>query len=234
MMNDMTYYDSTLIYILDTTNKAIEVVIGLRIITMMKPSLIFLSLLLFLLVVVAYVESRKDPGMVEGFQSILQLKSENNNPKTHQEEKLLLDEGHKCEEEKVRAIEKEEILQDFEPRPSVTAYNNNNVHSKLLKNSELLFEPRPSVTAYNNGNVHAMLKNSEFEPRPSVTAYNNKNIDSKLKNSEFEPRPSVTAYNNDNVDSKLKNNNNEFEPRPSVTAYNKEFEPIPSVTKYNN
>ncbi|XP_057749373.1 organ-specific protein S2-like [Arachis stenosperma] len=172
---------------------------------MMKPTTLASLSLLFLLLFVTSVESRKEPGMVEGFQSLLQLKAEN---KPNAQE-ILLDEGpnkQKCEEKKV-IMEIEMILEDFEPRPSVTAYNDDNIHSKL--------------------------KNKEFEPRPSVTAYNNDNIQSKLKNGGFEPRPSVTAYNNDNIHySKLKNN--EFEPRPSVTTYNKEFEPIPSVTKYND
>ncbi|RYR70033.1 hypothetical protein Ahy_A03g016548 isoform C [Arachis hypogaea] len=178
-------------------------------------------------IVVTSVESRKEPGMVEGFQSLLQLKAEN---KPNAQE-ILLDEGpnkQKCEEKKV-IMEIEMILEDFEPRPSVTAYNDDNIHSKL-KNKE--FEPRPSVTAYNNDNIQSKLKNSGFEPRPSVTAYNNDNANVMIKNNEFEPRPSVTAYNNDNIHSKLKKS--EFEPRPSVTTYNKEFEPIPSVTKYND
>ncbi|MED6166095.1 hypothetical protein PIB30_105718 [Stylosanthes scabra] len=179
---------------------------------MMKPTpLVLLSLLLFLFLVVASVESRKDPGMVEGFQSILQLKSENK-PKTHQE----------CEEEKVITVEKEVILQDFETRPSVTSYND-----------ELVGHHHQHHHHHHHEGDKLTLMKTKFEPRPSVTAYNNDNAHSKLlKNNEFEPRPSVTAYNNDNVDSMLKNS--EFEPRPSVTAYNKEFEPIPSVTKYND
>ncbi|RYR22828.1 hypothetical protein Ahy_B03g068122 [Arachis hypogaea] len=130
---------------------------------MMKPTTLASLSLLFLLLFVTSVESRKE---------------------------ILLDEcpnKQKCEEKKNN--------KEFEARPSVTAYNNDNVHG-MLKNNE--FEPRPSMTAYNNDNIQSKLKNSGFEPRPSVTAYNN----------EFEPRPSVTTYNK------------EFEPIPSVTKYN--------------
>ncbi|XP_052114949.1 organ-specific protein S2-like [Arachis duranensis] len=133
---------------------------------MTKPTtLAFLSLLFFVLFVAA-VESRKEPGMVEGFQSLLQVKVEN---KPNSQE-ILLDEGpnnkQKCEEKKVMIMEKEMILEDFEPSSSITTNNNDNIHFKL-KNIE--FEPRPSATAYNNDNIHATLKNSEFEPK---TKYN--------------------------------------------------------------
>ncbi|KAL1361974.1 hypothetical protein HN51_010278 [Arachis hypogaea] len=143
---------------------------------MTKPTtLAFLSLLFFVLFVAA-VESRKDRGMVEGFQSLLQVKVENK-PNTQE---ILLDEGpnkQKCEEKKV-IMEIEMILEDFEPSSSITTNNNDNIDFKL-KNIE--FEPRPSATTYNHDNIHAMLTNSEFEPRPSATAYNNDNIQSSTK-----------------------------------------------------
>ncbi|KAL4327123.1 hypothetical protein AHAS_Ahas13G0068600 [Arachis hypogaea] len=104
--------------------------------------------------------------MVEGFQSLLQVKTENK-PNT-QEEKVI--------------IEKKVILEDFKRRPSITAYNNDNIDSKL---KNIKFEPRPSATAYNNDNIDFKLKNSEFEPNPNAIAFNK----------EFEPIPSLTKYN---------------------------------------
>ncbi|XP_057749374.1 organ-specific protein S2-like [Arachis stenosperma] len=122
---------------------------------MTKPTtLAFLSSLLFFVLFVAAVESRKDRGMVEGFQSLLQVKVENK-PNT---EEILLDEGpnkQKCEEKKVMIMEKEMILEDFEPSSSITTNNNDNIHFKL-KNIE--FEPRPSATAYNNDNIQSSTK----------------------------------------------------------------------------
>ena len=138
------------------------------------------------------------------------------------------------------------ITEDFEPRPSVTAYNHDDTSATLKKKFVKDFETRPGAAA----NIDEVgpkgekltTVNNEFEPRPSVTSYNDENIDAMLKkrivkNSEFEPRPSVTAYNDEVIGATLKNKfvkNFEFGYKGEKPMVNDEFEPRPSITKYND
>lgn len=130
------------------------------------------------------------------------------------------------------------VSEDFEPRPSVTAY----VKQDSVRHD---FEPRPSATAY----VKQDSSRENFEPRPSITAYVNEmgtttSVMSKRDEEEeaakpallnsFEPRPNVSSYHDGDTsvvvvieekqpkmekeeDDRVSNTS--FEPRPNVSAY---------------
>lgn len=57
------------------------------------------------------------------------------------------------------------------------------------------FEPRPSVTSYHDDDVDQEEKKfvKDFEPRPSASAYNDDDVDQKFVK-DFEPRPDATVY----------------------------------------
>ncbi|KAK7257164.1 hypothetical protein RIF29_30939 [Crotalaria pallida] len=181
----------------------------------LKMRLIALASLPFLLLLfVTTVESRKDLGkylemimnnqkMPEKIhQDLLKLKAKipsGKNPTIQEQhvEHFI----HKFEEFLVANVKvtkgNKVFVEDFEPRPSPTIYDNENVDTK--ENKEFLkdFKPSQSISGYNS-------VNTEFELIPSVTTYNP--VDTK-----FEPRPSATAYNPVDI---------EFEPRPNLSMYN--------------
>ncbi|KAK7257935.1 hypothetical protein RIF29_32268 [Crotalaria pallida] len=217
----------------------------------LKMRLIALASLPFLLLLfVTTVESRKDLGkylemimnnqkMPEKIhQDLLKLKAKipsEKNPTI--QEQHVEDFIHKFEEFLVANAEvtkgNKVFVEDFEPRPSRTIYDNENVDTKENKEFFKDFKPKQSIGGFNS-------VNTEFEPIPSASAYNP--VDTKFEprssasaynpvdnpvDTKFEPRPSASAYNP--VDTK-------FEPRPSASAYNPvdtKFEPRPSVTAYN-
>ncbi|KAJ1378527.1 Organ specific protein [Sesbania bispinosa] len=117
--------------------------------------------------------------MPEGIQGLLQLKAEIEPVKNSM---------HKCDEKEPlvtntqEIIEKKVFTEEIEPRPNISAYDDDGVDTKKYMKE---FEPRPSVTAYREQIV------KKFEPRPSVTAYKG----DETLNTEFEPRPSTTKYN---------------------------------------
>lgn len=86
---------------------------------------------------------------------------------------------------------------DFEPRPSLTGYDNG-IGLKDEKKFDKDFEPRPSLTGYDNGKGLEGKKsfNENFEPRPSATGYDNGTglKGGRMFDKDFEPRPSATGY----------------------------------------
>ncbi|KAK8490266.1 hypothetical protein V6N11_048192 [Hibiscus sabdariffa] len=90
------------------------------------------------------------------------------------------------------------------------------------------FEPRPNVSAYGDDENLKVKKPSsfaeDFEPRPNVSAYGD-DADLKGKKSssfakDFEPRPNVSAYGDDgNLKGKAKSFTGDFEQEPNVSVY---------------
>ncbi|KAL0384104.1 UNVERIFIED_CONTAM: hypothetical protein Sradi_2804700 [Sesamum radiatum] len=102
---------------------------------------------------------------------------------------------------------------DFEPRPSATAYTNNDEMEKekyFLKD----FESRPSATAYADNDEmkegKSFVKN--FEPRPNLSAYTD--------NSDMEKEKSFVKDFDNKEMKEEKSFTKEFEPRPNLSAYN--------------
>lgn len=101
------------------------------------------------------------------------------NPKTP--EQLVEDSKHKCEEPLTTnaqvTIGKNVFTGYFEPILNMSAYDDNDVDTKENKGFVKDFEPRQSVTSYNDNKAgykgEYLLVNSQFEPRLSVTRYNN-------------------------------------------------------------
>ncbi|XP_051145284.1 organ-specific protein S2-like [Andrographis paniculata] len=119
-----------------------------------------------------------------------------------------------------KAHEKELFLKDFDPRPSVTAYVDNQNPEK--KNPFVTdFEPRSTYVG-NKKFQNKILFWENIEPRPSVTAYvdNLKSQEKKPSTKDFESEPNGATYMEDikaGADKKVFQG--DFEPRPSVTAY---------------
>lgn len=126
---------------------------------------------------VAIVESRKDSAeywktilndqeIPEEIQGLLKLNSEiqfEKNPKNP--EQLVEGSKHECDEPLTTntqvTIEKKVFTEDFEPRPNVSAYDDDNVDTKKNKEFVKDFEPRPNVSAYDDDNVNTE-ENKEF------------------------------------------------------------------------
>ncbi|XP_027355378.1 organ-specific protein P4-like [Abrus precatorius] len=227
----------------------------------MRPALAFLPLL-FVFLFAATAESRKDPEkywkmvmkdeeMPQGIQGLLQLTSENKPKMTP--EQLVEGSKLKCEEPLVTNTqitieekgftenvdtklgyknEEPQANSEFEPRPSVTNYDDFEPRPSTTKYND--FKPRPSTTKYNDFEPRSSVsKYNDFEPRPSTTKYNDFEPRSSVsKYNDFEPRPSTTKYNDFEPRSST-TKYNDFEPRPSTTKYN-DFEPRPSTTQYND
>ncbi|XVF01120.1 hypothetical protein REPUB_Repub04eG0060700 [Reevesia pubescens] len=153
----------------------------------------FLSLLLFADTVAA---ARKDAGeywravmkdepMPEALEGLVQIDavSSSSNEKTNCHTPAT---SFELKEEKI-------IVEDFErPRPKKKSFADD-------------FEPRPNVSAYGDDDDLKGEKSSsfakDFEPRPNVSAYGD---DADLKGEksssfakDFEPRPNVSAYGDD-------------------------------------
>ncbi|CAL5333618.1 unnamed protein product [Camellia sinensis] len=100
------------------------------------------------------------------------------------------------------AKERRPFVKDFEPRPSITGYHDDD---KLTEEKSFVkdIEPRPSITAYHDDDKLTKEKSfvKDFEPRPSITAYrgDDKLTEEKYFVKDFEPRPCITAYRDDNV-----------------------------------
>ncbi|KAI4297425.1 hypothetical protein L6164_037317 [Bauhinia variegata] len=193
----------------------------------------------------------KDQPMPKTIQGLLRLDSIIQSEEKSQFQEQLV-EGFQQNSEDPLATNTEVTItnklftQDFEPRPSVTDYNNGIVAIEK-KPFTKGFEPRPSVTNYNNSMVTMVKKlfTESFELKPSVTDYNNGivTIEKRSFTKDFELRPSATDYNNGIVAIEKRSFMKDFEPRPSATDYNKgmvtikvkslftkDFEPRPSVT----
>ncbi|KAI7980210.1 hypothetical protein LOK49_Contig180G00029 [Camellia lanceoleosa] len=70
------------------------------------------------------------------------------------------------------SAEKKAFVKDFEPRPNVSSYHDDEVDLKgkpFVKD----FEPRPDISAYHDDEVDLKGKPfvKDFEPRPDVSAY---------------------------------------------------------------
>ncbi|KAG9142606.1 hypothetical protein Leryth_011702 [Lithospermum erythrorhizon] len=111
---------------------------------------------------------------------------------------------------------------EFEPRPSVSAYDNElrleGENKSFLKD----FEPRPSATTYKNDEAEKSLTSTkDFNPRSNISIYIDE-IEVKGKNksflNDFEPRPSATAYKNDVGMNEYTSFSNDFEQRPVPAA----------------
>ncbi|CAL5385649.1 unnamed protein product [Camellia sinensis] len=100
------------------------------------------------------------------------------------------------------AKERRPFVKDFEPRPSITGYHDDD---KLTEEKSFVkdIEPRPSITAYRDDDKLTKEKSfvKDFEPRPGITAYrgDDKLTEEKYFVKDFEPRPCITAYRDDNV-----------------------------------
>ncbi|KAJ1397713.1 Organ specific protein [Sesbania bispinosa] len=152
----------------------------------------FFCLVLF----VANVESRKDPAgeywkmvmkdqdMPEGIQGLVNFNSEKKTLPAVEGSK------HNCDEEPLVkntqvTIEKKVFVEDFEPRPNVSAYEDDDIDAKEKKKVVKDFEPRPNVSAYGDDDKNDAKEKKkyvkDFEPRPNVSAYGDDEIDSKDK-----------------------------------------------------
>ncbi|KAJ1378522.1 Organ specific protein [Sesbania bispinosa] len=109
----------------------------------------------------------KDQEMPEGIQSLLQLKSHENSKQLAEGSK------HKCEGTPIKntqdIMEKKVFTEEFEPRPNVSAYEDDDTKGNKRYTKD--FEPRPNVSAYEDDEKPAPV-NTDFEPRPSATKYN--------------------------------------------------------------
>ncbi|KAI5402498.1 hypothetical protein KIW84_050209, partial [Lathyrus oleraceus] len=181
---------------------------------MMSLRSAFALLPLFLFLIVANVESRKDVGeywklvmkdqdMPEEIQGLLDA-SNIKNSKTHAKENM-------------------GAIGEFEPRPYASAYGDNEIHAKENMGAIGEFEPRPNASAYGDNEIHANENKGatgEFEPRPNISAYGDNEIhanENKGAIGEFETRPNASAYGDNEIGAEF---TDDFEPRPSMTKYN--------------
>ncbi|KAH8498326.1 hypothetical protein H0E87_017297 [Populus deltoides] len=91
--------------------------------------------------------------------------------------------------------EKNNLVKDFGPQPTVTSYDNVKGERSFAED----VEPRPNVSVYHDD---ATLKGEksfqeDFEPGPNLSVYDDGVglKGKKLSSDDFEPRPSTTAYN---------------------------------------
>ncbi|CAL0326929.1 unnamed protein product [Lupinus luteus] len=101
----------------------------------------------------------------------------------------------------MKDIEKKLVVDDFEPRPNLSTYGENNIDVKkkeTAKNLESIFK----ISAYGD-DIEAKEKNvmKFFEPRPDLFIHGG-DVDAKEKNvvKDFEPRPNLSAYGKEDVD----------------------------------
>ncbi|KAJ7961948.1 Organ specific protein [Quillaja saponaria] len=187
------------------------------------------------------MEARKDPGeywrsvmkeqpMPEAIQGLIVYSNSMSTPSdqdgNYSNNQLVKAAKHKCDQSSVMAVNntnlKKPIVEDFEPRPSATAYDGDNKGFRSKKVLVKDFEPRPSITAYDGDDNGARSKSKffkDFEPRPSASAYDGGDNGDRSESNfvkDFEPRPSASAYDGgDNGDRSKSNFVKDFEPRPN-------------------
>ncbi|CAL5205594.1 unnamed protein product [Lathyrus oleraceus] len=127
--------------------------------TSLRPA--FALLPLFLLLIVANVESRKDLGeywkLVMKDQDIGEFEPRPN--------------ASAYGDNEIHAKENMGPIGEFEQRPNVSAYGNNEIHANENKGVIGEFEPRPNASAYGDNEIGAEFTD-DFEPRPNMTKYN--------------------------------------------------------------
>lgn len=63
---------------------------------------------------------------------------------------------------------------EFEPRPNISAYNDDGEPEKEEKSFTRNFEPRPNISAYDDSGVGVKGEedfDKSFEPRPNISVY---------------------------------------------------------------
>lgn len=153
-----------------------------------------------------------DQEIPKEIQGLLKLKkTEVQSEKNHKAQEQLVEGSlHKCEEPLVTNTQptgKKVFTEYFEPRPNISAYDDDGIDTKENKKFVKDFEPRPNLTGYNDDKMSLNIGrnsekppvNNESEPMPNVWIYNDGEVGYKgekpLVNSEFEPRPSASKYN---------------------------------------
>ncbi|KAE8008509.1 hypothetical protein FH972_005014 [Carpinus fangiana] len=138
----------------------------------MNPRTAWLTLLSLLLLAIS-IESRKDPGeywtsvmkdqpMPEAIQGLVHRDSAPSQPTKNAN----CDHDHPSMGTRNK---NQPFAGDFEPRPNVSSYNDDDVgqeEKKFVKD----FEPRPSASAYNDDDVDQKFV-KDIEPRPDATVY---------------------------------------------------------------
>ncbi|KAL5073684.1 hypothetical protein RYX36_012668 [Vicia faba] len=104
---------------------------------------------------------------------------------------------------------------------------NLNIMKQSFKDSKENFEPRPNVSSYEDDDIGVIEKKKfvkDFEPRPNVSSYEDDDIgviEKKKFVKDFEPRPNVSSYEDNNANNGKENKKaiKDFEPRPNLSAY---------------
>jgi hypothetical protein len=122
------------------------------------------------------VESRKDPGeywtsvmkdqpMPEAIQGLVHLDSAPSQPTKNAN----------CDHSSMGTRNKNQpFAEDFEPRPNISAYNDDDVGREKEKKFVKDFEPRPNLSAYDDDDVGQETEKKfvkDFDPRPDASIH---------------------------------------------------------------
>ncbi|KAB1207262.1 Organ-specific protein S2 [Morella rubra] len=138
-----------------------------------------------LLLLANCAEARKDPGeywssimkeqpMPEAIQGLLHQDSSpsqlNKDANCHTAMEAR-NKDHQHVEDLINTKIEKPFVKDFEPRPNVSAYNDDDAGHETEEKFVKDFEPRPNVSAYNDNDKPKEEKQPEFEPAPDTTIY---------------------------------------------------------------